>query len=164
MSTGPSLGLSVEIPQRVGEGVLHDRGQNFELLSFKTRLDQTPLCFPGFPLGGEKAFAQEVAHPLLLDLGFVIVLRVGLQHMLNDDGIGGDNGFFDAAKIEAESFAMEFGVLGKNLYGIAGHGARIQEGLGSGDGGYALRQGHASLSNAIQKRNMILVSQLFQEE
>jgi hypothetical protein len=27
-----------------------------------------------------------------------------------------------------------------------GHRARIQEGLESGDGGYALRQGHASLS------------------
>ena len=138
--------MSVEIPQRLGEGVLHDRGQNFELLSFKTRLDEAPLRAPGLPLSGEKTLAQEMAHPLLLDFRLVVVLRIRLQHVLNDDGIGGDNGLLDAAKIEPEGVAMEFGVLGENLYRIVGHRARIQEGAESGDGGHALRQGHASLS------------------
>ena len=133
-------GLSVEIPQRVGEGVLHDRGQNFELLSLKTRLDEAPLRAPGFPLSGEKTLAQEMAHPLHLNLGLVVVLRIGLQHVLNDGGIGGYNGLLDAAKIEPEGVAMEFGVLRENLYGIVGHRARIQEGAESGDGGHALRQ------------------------
>ena len=143
---GADTGLSVEIPQRVGEGVLHDRGQNFELLSLKTRLDEAPLRAPGFPVGGEKTLAQEMAHPLHLNFGLVVVLRIRLQHVLNDDGIGGDDGLFDAAKIEPEGVAVEFGVLRENLYGIAGHRARIQEGAESGDGGHALRQGHASLS------------------
>jgi hypothetical protein len=61
---GADTGLSVEIPQRLREGVLHDRGQNVQLFSIEALLDETPLRAPGFPVGGEKAFAQEVAHPL----------------------------------------------------------------------------------------------------
>jgi hypothetical protein len=125
---GADAGLSVEIPQRLGEGVLHDRGQNFELLSIETLLDEAPLRAPGFPVGGEKTLAQEVAHPLHLNFGFVVVLRIGLQHVLNDGGIGGYDGLFDAAKIEPEGVAVEFGVLRQNLHGIAGHRARIHEG------------------------------------
>ena len=49
--------LSVEIPQRLGEGVLHDSGQSLKLLSVETLLDETPLCTPGFPVGGQKTFA-----------------------------------------------------------------------------------------------------------
>src|SRR5580704_17433654 len=144
-------GLPVKVPQRGGEGVLHDRGQNFELFSLKSRLDEAALRAPGLPLSGEKTLAQEVAHPLLLDLGLIVVLRIRLQHMLNHHGIDGDNGLLDAAKIEAEGVAVEFDVLGKNLYGIVRYRARIQEGLESGDGGYALRQGYASLSNRFRR-------------
>ena len=61
--------------------------------------------------------------------------------MLNDNWIDGDNGLLDSPKIEPEGFAMEFDVLGENPYRVVGHCARIQEGLGSGDRGYALRQG-----------------------
>ena len=69
-------GLSVEVPQRVGEGVLHDGGKNLELLSFKTRLDEAALRAPGFSLSGEKTLAKEMAHPLFLDFGLVVVLRI----------------------------------------------------------------------------------------
>ncbi len=102
---GADTGLSVEIPQRVGEGVLHDRGQNFQLLSIETLLDEAPLRAPDFPVAGEKTLAQEMAHPLHLNLGFVVVLRIRLQHVLNDDGIGGYDGLLDAAKIESEGVA-----------------------------------------------------------
>ncbi len=71
--------------------------------------------------------------------------------MLNDDGVDGDDGFFYAAKIEAEGVAMEFDVPGENPYRIVGHGTRIQEGLGAGDGGYAMRHAHASLSNGLRR-------------
>jgi hypothetical protein len=91
-------GLSVEIPQRVGEGVLHDRGQNIELLPIEARLDETPLRAPGFSVGGEKTFAQEVAHPLHLNFGLVVVLRIGLQHVLNDGGIDGYNRLLEPPK------------------------------------------------------------------
>ena len=124
---GANTGLSVEIPQRLGERVLHDGGQNVQLFSIETFLDEAPLRAPDFPVAGEKAFAQEVAHPLHLNFGFVVVLRIGLQHVLNDGGIGGYDGLFDAAKIEPECVAEEFGVLRKNLYRIAGHRARIHE-------------------------------------
>ncbi len=49
---------------------------------------------------------------------------------------------------------MEFGVLGENLHGIASHGTRIQEGLGSRSGGDAVRQGHASLSISMRSRRV----------
>src|SRR5580658_5986840 len=151
-------GLSVEVSQRVGEGVLHDRGQNFELLSLKTRLDEAPLRAPGFPVSGEKALAQEMAHPLHLNLGLVVVFRIRLQHVLNNHGIGGYNGLLDAAKIEPESVAMEFGVLRENLYRIVGHRTRIQEGAESWDRGHALRQGHASLSRRLRRETRRVVA------
>ena len=81
------------------------------MFAIETLLDKTPLCAPGFPVGGEKAFAQEVAHPLHLNFRFLVVLRVGLQHMLNDGGIGSNDGFFKATYIEPECVAVEFGVL-----------------------------------------------------
>jgi hypothetical protein len=87
--------LSVEIPQRLGEGVLHDRGQSLELLSIEALLDETPLRAPGFSVGGEKTFAQEVAHPLYLNFGLLVILRIGLQHVLNDGGIGRNDGLFE---------------------------------------------------------------------
>src|SRR5215469_1114493 len=118
--------LSGEVPQRVGEGVLHDGGKNLELLSFKTRLDEAPLCAPGFSLSGEKPLAKEMAHPLFLDFGLVVVLRIRFQHMLNDDWIDGDNGLLDAPKIKPEGVAMELDVLGENPYRVVGHCARIQ--------------------------------------
>src|SRR5215470_11664022 len=90
-----------------------------------------------------------MAHPFFLNFGLVIVLRIGLQHMLNDDGIDGNNCLFDTAKVEPEGIAMEFDVLRQNSYGIVRHGARVPEGLESGDGRYALRQGHASLSGSV---------------
>ena len=134
--------MSVEIPQRLGEGVLHDRGQSIELLSIEALLDEAPLRAPGFPVGGEKTFAQEVAHPLHLNFGFVVVLRIGLQHVLNDGGIGGNDRLFETAQIEPECVAEEFGVLGQNLHGIAGHRARIRKGAKSGNNGYRCGQGH----------------------
>ena len=124
---GADTGLSVEIPQRLRERVLHDRGQNVQLFSIETLLDESPLRAPDFPVAGEKTLAQEVAHPLHLNFGFVVILRIGLQHVLNDGGIGGYDGLFDAAKIKPECVAEEFGVLRENLYGIAGHPARIRE-------------------------------------
>ncbi len=108
---GANTDLSFEFLQRLGERVLHDGRQGLKLFSIETLLDKTPLCAPGFPVGGEKAFAQEMAHPLHLNFRFLVVLRVGLQHMLNDVGIGGNNGFFNAAYIEPERVAVEFGVL-----------------------------------------------------
>ena len=87
-------------------------------------------------MGGEKTFAQEVAHPLHLNFGFVIVFRIGLQHVLNDDGIGGNDGLFDAAKVEPECVAEQFRVLRESLDGIVGHPARIREGAESGNGGH----------------------------
>ncbi len=143
--------LSVEVPQRVGKGVLHDRGQSFELLSLKTRLDESTLRAPGFPMSGEKTLAQEMAHALHLNLGLVVVFRVRLQHVLNDGGIDGDNGLLDAAKIEPEGVAIEFGVLRENPHRIKGHRARIQEGAESRDDGHALRQAHASLSRRFRR-------------
>ncbi len=62
-------------------------------------------------MGGEKALAQEMAHPLHLNFGFVVIFRIGLQHVLNDRGIGGYDGLFDAAKMEPECVAMEVGVF-----------------------------------------------------
>src|ERR1700733_13752821 len=129
-----------------GEVILDDRRQNFELLPFKTRLNQAALCSPGFPFGREKTFAQEMPHAFLLDFGLVVVLRIRFQHMLNDCGICGDNGFFDAPEIEAKRVAMKLGVLRENPHRIARHRARIEERAGTGDGGHAVLQGHASLS------------------
>ena len=68
---GAVVDLAVELAQRVGEGVLHDRGQGFELLAVKTLLDEAALGTPGFSVGGEQAFAQEVAHALYLDVGLL---------------------------------------------------------------------------------------------
>ena len=132
---GADTDLSVEIPQRLGEGVLHDRGQNVQLFSIETLLDETPLRAPGFSVGGEKTFAQEVAHPLHLNFGFLVVLRIGLQHVLNDSGIDGNDRLFETTQIEPECVAEGFGVLGQNLHRIAGHRARIRKGAKSGNNG-----------------------------
>ena len=142
---GADTDLSVEIPQRLGEGVLHDRGQSLKLFSIETLLDKTPLCAPGFPVGGEKTFAQEVAHPLYLNFGFLVIFRVGLQYVLNDGGIGSNDGLFKATQIEPECVAEEFGVLRQDLHGIAGHRARIRKGAKSGNNGYRCGQRHTSL-------------------
>ena len=99
--------MPVEFPQRFGERVLHDRRKSLKLFSIETLLDKTPLCAPGFPVGGQKTFAQEVAHPLHLNFGFLVILRVGLQHVLNDGGIGRNDGFLKATQIEPERVAEE---------------------------------------------------------
>ena len=101
------------------------------MLSFETFLDQASLRAPRLPVGGEKAFAQEVSHPLHLNFGFVVVLRIGLQHVLNDGGIDGYDCLSDTAKVEAERAAELACVLGENLNGIEGHRARIREGARS---------------------------------
>ena len=111
MSTEPTRTCLSKSLQRLGERVLHDRRQSLKLLSIETLLDKAALCAPGFPVGGKKAFAQEVAHPLHLYFRFLVVLRVGLQHMLNDAGIGSNNGFLKTTYIEPECVAVEFGVL-----------------------------------------------------
>src|SRR5579862_3625724 len=90
-----------------------------------------------------------MAHPLHLNLGLVVVLRIRLQHVLNDDGIGGANRLLDAAKIEPEGVAVKRSVLRENSYRIVGHRGRIQEGAKSGDRGHALWQGHASLYRRV---------------
>src|SRR5579864_782740 len=90
-----------------------------------------------------------MAHPLYLNLGLVVILRIRFQHVLNDDGIDGDNRFLDATKVEPEGVAMKSNVLRKNPYWIVGHRARIKEGAKSGDGRHAFRQGHASLSRPV---------------
>jgi hypothetical protein len=119
--------LSVEIPQRVGERVLHDRRQNLQLLSIETFLDEAPLRAPDFPVAGEKTLAQEVTHPLHLNFGFVVVVRIGLQNVLDDGGIRGYYCLSDTAEIEPECVAEEFGVLRENPDGIVSHRARILE-------------------------------------
>jgi hypothetical protein len=81
------------------------------LFSIETLLDKAPLCTPGFPVGGEKTFAQEVAHPLYLNFGFLIIFRIGLQDVLNDGGIGSNDELFNTTQIEPECVAEEFGVL-----------------------------------------------------
>src|ERR1700739_3983270 len=105
---GAATDLAVEISQRIGEGVLHDRGQSIEFFAVKTLLNKTPLCDTRFPVGSEKAFTQEVAHPFYLDFGFLIILRIGLQHMLNDGGIGSHDGLFKATDIKPERVAEIF--------------------------------------------------------
>jgi hypothetical protein len=89
------------------------------LLAIEALLDEAPLRAPGFPVSGEKTFAQEVAHPLHLNFGLLVILRIGLQHVLNDGGIGGNDGLFKATHIEPECVAEECRVFGQNLYGIA---------------------------------------------
>jgi hypothetical protein len=106
------------------------------LFSIEALLNETPLRSPGFSMGGEKTFAQEVAHSLYLNIRFLVILRIGLQHVLNDGGIGRDDGFFQTTQIEFERIAEEFGVPGQNLYGIADHGERIRKGAGPGNDRY----------------------------
>ncbi len=78
------MNLLVELSQRLGERILHDQGQSIQLSAIKPFLDEAPLCLPGFPVSGQKTFTQKVAHPLYLNFGFLVVLGIGLQHMLNE--------------------------------------------------------------------------------
>jgi hypothetical protein len=98
----------------------------------------------------EKTFPQEVAHPLYLNFGFLIVLRIGLQHVLNDSGIGRDDGLFDPAQVEAEGVAEEFVVLRQHMDGIGSHRARIRKGSKSGDNRYRFGQGPTSLRKCLR--------------
>ena len=132
---GTGLGISVEVAQRLGERVLHDRGESLELLAIETLLDEAPLDPPRFAVGGQEALPQEVAHPLYLDVGLVIVLRVGLQHVLNDGGIDGDDGFFDATQIEAGRYRRTLRCTSTECARIGGHSARIGKGAETGNGG-----------------------------
>jgi hypothetical protein len=127
------MDLSIEIPQRLGKGVLHDGGQRIKLLSIEALLDETPLRAPGFSVGREKTFPQEVAHPLYLNFGFLVVLRIGLQHVLNDSGIDGNDRLLETTYIEPECVAEGFVVPGQNRHGIAGHCGRIRKAAKSGN-------------------------------
>jgi hypothetical protein len=102
-------------------------------LRSKALLDEAPLRLPGFSMGREQALAEEVAHPLYLNLRLLVVFRIGLQHMLNDSGIDGNDRLLDATQIEAECIAEGLVVLRQNLHGIAGHGGRIRKGAQAGD-------------------------------
>ena len=117
------MDLRVEVSQRLGQRVLHDDRKRIELLAVEAFLDQAALRLPGFALSREQALAKEVAHPLDLDLRLAVVAGVGLQHMLDHGGVDGDDGFLDAAQVEAEGVSQLGAVLRKNLHGIAGHGA-----------------------------------------
>ena len=143
------LGLPVEVPQRVGERVLHDRRKNLKLFSLEPPLDKTTLRAPGLSVGGQKTFAQEVPHPLYLNFGLLVILRIGLQHVLNDGGISSGDGLFNAAQLEPECVAKEFVVLGQHVYGIDGHRTRIREGSKSGDNWYSFGQGHTWLPRCL---------------
>ena len=123
----------VEIPQRLREGVLHDRGQNVQLSSIETFLDEAPLYSPGFSVGGEKTFAQEVAHPFHLNFGFVVIFRIGLQHVLNNGGISGNNSLLDTTQIKSKGVSEVFRVLRENPDGIEGHPSRIGKRAQSGN-------------------------------
>jgi hypothetical protein len=83
----------------------------------------------------EKTFPQEVAHALYLNFGFLIVLRIGFQHVLNDGGIDGNHRGLETTNPEPERVAEDFVVPGQNLHGITGHGARIRKAAKSGDNG-----------------------------
>jgi hypothetical protein len=86
-------------------------------------------------MGSEKTLTQEVAHPFYLNFGLLIIFRVGLQYMLNDNGIDSNDGLFEATYIEPECIAEVFGVLRQNLHRIAGHRARIRKGAKSRNSG-----------------------------
>jgi hypothetical protein len=105
------------------------------VLSIEALLDETPLRAPGLSVGREKTFPQEVAHPLNLNFGFSVVLRIGLQHVLNDSGIDGNDRLLETTQIEREWGAEGCVVPGQNLHGIAGHCARIRKAAKSGNNG-----------------------------
>ena len=127
MSTGPIPACRSKSRNESAQGILHDRGQNVQLFAVEALLDEAPLRAPDFPVAGEETLAQEVPHTLRLNFGLVIVLRIRLQHVLDDGGTGGYDGFLNAAEIEPEGVAKEFGVFRKHPYGIEGHPARIHE-------------------------------------
>ncbi len=121
------MNLGVEVAQRIGHRVLHDGRQRFKLLRSETLLDEPPLVAPGVSLGGEQTLSQEVAHALHLNFGLMVVLRVRLQHMLNDGRIDGDDRFFETTQIDTEGVPVRLGIPGQNLCGIAGHCGRIRK-------------------------------------
>ena len=123
--------MCVKISQGLREGVLHDGGERVQQSAIKALLDQTPLGAPGFSVGSKKTLPQKVAHPFDLNFGFLVVLRVGLQDMLNDGGIGRNDSLFQATQIEPECITEGCGVLRQDVHGISGHGARIREGTKS---------------------------------
>jgi hypothetical protein len=132
---GTTADLSIEIPQRFGERVLHDRGERIELLSIESRLDETPLRTPGFSVRREKTFSQEVAHALYLNFGFLVVLRIGFQYVLNHNRIDGNYRLLETTNPEPECVAEDLVVPGQHLHGITGHGARIHKAAKSGNNG-----------------------------
>ena len=76
--------------------------QSIKLFAVETLLDKTPLRPPCLSVGSEKTLTQEVAHPFYLNFGFLIIFGVGLQYVLNDRGIDGDDGLFQTADEEPE--------------------------------------------------------------
>ena len=136
---GAETHLAIEVAQRIAKRVLHDRRQGIELLAVEAFLDETPLRAPRLSMGGEQAFAQEVAHSLHLDLGLLVVLPIGLQHVLNDRRIDGDDSLFQAAQINPEGIAELLVVLRQNPHGIVEHRARVREAAQAGNRGNLLR-------------------------
>src|ERR1700678_761681 len=132
---GAATNLAVEIPEGLGYRVLHDRGQRIELLSIEAFLDETSLRAPGFSVGRKKTLSQKVPHPLYLNFRFSVVFRIGLQHVLNDSRIDGNNRLLEATQIEPEGVAEGVVVPAQDLNGVAGHGARIRHGANPGDDG-----------------------------
>ena len=124
---GAETDLLVEVAsESASESCMID-GERVQLLAIEALLDETPLVAPGFAMGGKQTFTQEVAHSLHLDLGLLVVLPVGLQHVLNDGRIDGDNGFLQPAEIDPESVTELLVVLRQNPHRVAGHGARVGE-------------------------------------
>ena len=151
MSTGPLwIWLSNWRSESVSESCMMD-GQGFELLAVKTFLDEAALRAPGFTVGGEQALAEEVAHAFHLDVGLLVVLGVGLEDVLNDGGIDGDDRLFNATEIEAERVAELTGVGLQDLDGIGGRGARVGEGTKAGNGWNRWGQCDASLSWVLRR-------------
>jgi hypothetical protein len=70
-----------------------------------------------------------------LYFGFLVVLRIGLQHVLNDSGIDGNDRFLETTQIEPERVTEDFVVPRQNLHGIAGHCAGIRKAAKSGNNG-----------------------------
>jgi hypothetical protein len=82
-----------------------------------------------------QASTQEVAHSFYLNFGFLVVLRIGLQDMLNDGRVDGNHRLLEATYMDPECVTEGFVVAGQNLHRIASHRARIRKAVKPGDNG-----------------------------
>ena len=130
---GAVTNLRVELLHGFGERILHDRGERIELFAVETLLNQTTLRAPGFAVGCQQPLAQEVPHPFHLDVGLLVVLRIGLQNVLHDRRAGRDDGLFKAAQVELKRFTVPLCVGGEDFNRIGDDGAGIREGAETGN-------------------------------